>query len=179
MLASYRYLLSRKIADPSDRVLLVCMLNPSTADDTKNDPTILRVCRLAEQGGFGQLLVLNLLGIRATKPSDIWLHDDPLGVDNWQTWEQVLQDLVLGRDEIAVAWGRAPMNRSQRSRFDPILLEAADRLLSCPIPLMTWVKNLDGSPRHPLYIRTTQKLQPYDLGLSLGISNQGNAQNNE
>jgi hypothetical protein len=163
MLPSYRYLLSRKIAATSTRALLVCMLNPSTADDNHNDPTILRVCRLAEQGGFGRLLVLNLLGIRATKPSDIWLHDDPLGVDNWQTWDQVLQDLVPGLDGIAVAWGRAPVKYSQRSRFSPVLVEASNRLQSCPIPLTTWVQNLDGSPRHPLYISTAQELQPYDL----------------
>jgi hypothetical protein len=163
MLPSYRYQLSRQLTAPSERVLLVCMLNPSTADETQNDPTILRVCRLAEQGGFGQLLVLNLLAIRATKPADIWLHDDPLGVDNWQTWERVLQALMPEQDGIAVAWGRAPSQRSQRSRFIPVLVEAADRLQSYPIPLMTWVQNRDGSPRHPLYISAAHELQPYDL----------------
>jgi hypothetical protein len=164
MLPRYRYLLSRQVKATSSRVLLVCMLNPSTADETQNDPTILRVCRLAEQGGFGRLLVLNLLGIRATKPLDIWLHDDPLGVDNWQTWDRVLQELVPSRDGIAVAWGRAPIKRSQLLRFRGVLVEAADRLQRCPISLMTWVQNLDGSPRHPLYISMAQELQPYDLG---------------
>jgi hypothetical protein len=139
------------------------MLNPSTADEEKDDPTISRVCRLAENGGFSRLLVLNLLGIRATKPADIWFHEDPLGVDNWRTWDGVLKELIPDRDSISVAWGRAPRSRSQLLWFIPVLVEASRHLKVWPIPLMTWVQNRDGSPRHPLYIRLQTELQPYDL----------------
>ncbi len=163
MSSKYRYLLSRNTTSPSSRVLLVCMLNPSTADEEKDDPTISRVCRLAENGGFSQLLVLNLLGIRATKPADIWFHEDPLGVDNWRTWDGVLKELIPDRDSISVAWGRAPRSRNQLLRFIPVLVEASRHLKVWPIPLMTWVQNRDGSPRHPLYIRLQTELQPYDL----------------
>lgn len=159
----YRYQLSRDISILSNRVLLVCMLNPSTADEKKNDPTISRLCRLAENAGFGRLLVLNLLAIRATNPIDIWLHRDPLGADNWKTWDKVLEALVPGRDSISVAWGRAPTSRSQFSQFVPILVEASHRLKDWSAPLMTWVQNVDGSPRHPLYISVCAELKPYNL----------------
>ncbi len=160
---SYRYLLTRNITATSNRVLLVCMLNPSTADEEKNDPTISRVCRLAENGGYGRLLVLNLLGVRATNPMDIWSHENPQGIDNWKTWEYVLKDLVPERDNVCVAWGRAPVARNQLCQFIPALVEASFYLKVWTQPLMTWVKNADGSPRHPLYIKVHTKLQPYDL----------------
>ncbi|MBD2304218.1 DUF1643 domain-containing protein [Chroococcidiopsis sp. FACHB-1243] len=164
MNTSYRYLLSRDTAAPNSRILLVCMLNPSTADEEKNDPTISRVCRLAENEEYGRLLVLNLLAVRATNPSDIWVHENPLGVDNYQTWDKVLkEELIPERDSVCVAWGRTPKDRRHLLHFLPALVEASCRLKLWTGPLMTWVQNIDGSPRHPLYIRTQTKLQPYDL----------------
>lgn len=163
MIPNYRYRLSRNITSPSSRVLLVCMLNPSTADDQKDDQTISRVCCLAENGGFSRLLVLNLLGIRATKRADIWLHQDPVGVENWRTWDDVLKELNPDQDSISVAWGCAPRSRRQLLRFIPVLVEASRHLKVWQKPLMTWVKNRDGSPRHPLYIPAQTKLQHYDL----------------
>lgn len=159
----YRYLLSRTLGSSADRVLVVCMLNPSTADEEMDDPTIRRACRLAENNGFNQLLVLNLLGIRATKPSDIWLHNDPLGIDNWSTWDYILKQLRPDQDCISVAWGKAPAKKCHLLYFINILTEASRRLQDWPNLLMTWVQNLDGSPRHPLYISAKTKLQPYDL----------------
>ncbi|MEP0755206.1 DUF1643 domain-containing protein [Trichocoleus sp. Lan] len=140
------------------------MLNPSTADEEKNDPTILSVCRLAKNGGFGRLLVLNLLGVRATNPFDIWAYEDPLGVDNYRTWDRVLkEELIPGVDTISVAWGRAPKERRQLLHFIPALAEAYCRLKPWRKSVMTWVQNIDGSPRHPLYISGRTELQPYDL----------------
>jgi hypothetical protein len=163
MNSSFRYLLSRTTTAQSNSTLLVCMLNPSTADEEKNDPTISRICRLAENGGFSRLLVLNLFAIRATNPTDIWFHKDPIGVENWRTWDEVLQRLLPGEDSISVAWGRAPSSRSKLLQFFPALIEASNRLQQWPSLLTTWVRNLDGSPRHPLYINKNTKLQPYNL----------------
>jgi hypothetical protein len=163
MNSNYRYILARDIDQSSDSVLLVCMLNPSTADETINDPTISRLCRLAENGGFGRLLVLNLLGVRETQPIDIWRHEDPIGPDNWQMWDTVLQGLNPHRDSIALAWGRAPTVQHQLLRFIPALIQASHHLNAWSGSLMTWVRNLDGSPRHPLYIPAHTHLKPYDL----------------
>lgn len=167
MSSNYRYILSRNIAAISNRVLLVWMLNPSTADEEKNDPTISRVSRLAKNEGYGRLLVLNLLAVRATNPSDIWSHQDPFGEDNWQTWDNALKELNPNRDTISVAWGRAPKGRNQR-QFIHALVKASCCLKSWASPIMTWVENLDGSPRHPLYIGANTELQPYDLDSYVG-----------
>jgi hypothetical protein len=163
MTSEYRYILSRNISEISNRVLLVCMLNPSTADDKRNDPTISRLCYFAKNAGFSQLLVLNLLGVRATSPIDIWLHEDPVGIDNWKTWDDVLKELIPGKDSISLAWGRAPIARRHLQRFIPVLFEASLHLNFWREPFMTWVQNLDGSPRHPLYISSDTELKPYDL----------------
>lgn len=168
MSSSYRYLLSRDTAVPNSRILLVCMLNPSTADEEKNDPTISRVSRLAENAGYGRLLVLNLLAIRATKPSDIWSHQDSCGEGNWQAWDNALKELNSDRDTISVAWGCAPKSRSQLLLFIRALVKASCCLKSWASPIMTWVENLDGSPRHPLYIRANTELKPYNLDRYIG-----------
>ena len=66
--ALYRYLLWR-VWDSSLPVLLVIMLNPSTADHDKNDRTIETLIARARMTGHGGILVLNLFAWRATQPS--------------------------------------------------------------------------------------------------------------
>ena len=51
----YRYLLGRRIGDSPRRILFI-MLNPATADETQNDPTIRRCIGFAKQWEFGTCL---------------------------------------------------------------------------------------------------------------------------
>src|SRR2546428_13739139 len=55
------------------------MLNPSTADEVKLDPSCTRARVYAEQWGFGALIVTNLFGWRATDPDDMKAANDPVG----------------------------------------------------------------------------------------------------
>jgi hypothetical protein len=147
----------------SNRSLLIWMLNPSTADEEKNDPTISRVCRLAENEGYSRVLVVNLFAVRATRSSDLWLHQDPFGQDNWQTWENTLKEMNPDRDTVCVAWGRSPKGRNRLLQFISALVKASQCLKFWTGSIMTWRQNLDGSPRHPLYISYHTKLQSYNL----------------
>ena len=57
-----------------DEALPVCMfigLNPSTADETVDDPTIRRCINFAKEWGYGQLVMTNLFAFRATKPAEM------------------------------------------------------------------------------------------------------------
>lgn len=99
---------------------------------------------------------------------NIWSHEDPVGIDNWQTWDNTLKQLDPERDTISVAWGRAPKGRNQSLQFIHALVKASCCLKSWASPIMTWVENLDGSPRHPLYIRANTELQPYNLDSYVG-----------
>ncbi len=80
----YRYSLWRTW-DLSKPSCLFVMLNPSTADANRNDPTILRCIRYAEAWGFGELLVGNLFAYRATNKAVMKRQTNPVGPQNDET----------------------------------------------------------------------------------------------
>jgi hypothetical protein len=166
-LEGYRYMLSRQLSESSNKILTVCMLNPSTADETVDDPTIASVSRLAKNSGFGKIQVLNLFAIRATDPMDLWLHQFPTGRDNWKTWCKILQEMNPEQDVISLAWGRAPTTKSHTLKFIKNTQQAASYLKTWQGEVMTWIINKDGSPRHPLYIPGNTKLQSYNVNIYL------------
>ncbi|GGN46338.1 DUF1643 domain-containing protein [Streptomyces fuscichromogenes] len=76
----YRYLLVREWAAGKNAVFI--LLNPSTADATKDDNTSGRCISYARAWGCGSLLIVNLYAWRATNPRDLAAADDPVGPDN-------------------------------------------------------------------------------------------------
>jgi hypothetical protein len=76
----YRYELHRKW-DNGDRVVFVG-LNPSTADDSVNDPTVRRCISIAKDLGFGSLSLINLFAARSTDPKALRDFADPIGIGN-------------------------------------------------------------------------------------------------
>jgi hypothetical protein len=83
---NYRYVLWRSwpnLFDAADKGYAMFVgLNPSTADETENDPTIRRCIRFAQDWGYSGLCMTNLFAFRATEPKDMLLHPDPVGQDN-------------------------------------------------------------------------------------------------
>src|SRR5437660_2624361 len=77
----WRYLLWRRwdAARPSANFL---MLNPSTADEYRLDPSCTRARRYAERWGYGALIVTNLFGWRATDPDEMKAAREPVGRAN-------------------------------------------------------------------------------------------------
>ncbi|TMH62992.1 MAG: DUF1643 domain-containing protein, partial [Betaproteobacteria bacterium] len=77
----WRYLLWRRwdAARPAANFL---MLNPSTADEFKLDPSCTRARRYAERWGYGALIVTNVFGWRATDPQALKEIADPVGRGN-------------------------------------------------------------------------------------------------
>jgi hypothetical protein len=66
----YRYTLSRDWDQDLPCVYWI-MLNPSTADATKDDPTIRRCINYSKDWGFGGAAILNLFAYRATQVKDL------------------------------------------------------------------------------------------------------------
>ena len=66
----YRYALWR-IWDENKPLVMIIGLNPSTADEISNDPTITRCKSFARACGYGGVLVANLFGFRATSPNEL------------------------------------------------------------------------------------------------------------
>ena len=74
----YRYLLTR-VWNPEGRRALFVMLNPSTATEYQNDPTVERCERRARTLGFGAFRVTNIFAYRATDPKVMRAQGDPVG----------------------------------------------------------------------------------------------------
>ena len=89
-------------------------LNPSTADETLNDPTIRRCIGYAKSWGYRSLCMTNLFAFRATDPKVMKQQDDPVGPDN----NKHLLKCAKGAGVIVAAWGLhgAFMDRGQQVR---------------------------------------------------------------
>lgn len=121
------------------KYLMVIGLNPSIADETRDDQTIRRCIDFAKRWGFGALCMTNLFAWRDTKPAGMKRADDPVGPDN----DHWLFEMSIRSGMILAAWGAHGAHLGRASTVKKLL---ADRTIRC-LKL-----NDDGSPGHPLYI---------------------------
>lgn len=133
----YRYVLWREWSAPGSPYALFVGLNPSTADETQDDPTIRRCRGFARAWGLDALCMVNLFAWRATDPKGMLAAKDPIGPEN-DRWLAVLSREA----EITIAaWG-AHGDHLHRAR--------------CVLPILTAPHclglTLGGQPRHPLYL---------------------------
>lgn len=83
----HRFHLEREWIGAERKTLNWIMLNPSTADERFDDPTIRKCCGFAKRWGFTRITVTNLFAFRATDPKDMlaMLRTDParaMGANN-------------------------------------------------------------------------------------------------
>ena len=142
----YRYRLWRRWA-PGRQVLFV-MLNPSTADETTNDPTIRRCAGFARSWGFASLAVVNLFALRATDPARLRAARDPVGCDN----DRHIAAAAAAAHAVVVAWG---MHGDLHARDRDVLALLAQHRPRC-LGLTR-----DGHPRHPLYLPARTRSRPF------------------
>lgn len=142
----YRYTLGRRWG--TAKTLVVIGLNPSTADENEDDPTIRRCMGFAKRDGYNALLMLNLFAFRATDPRSMMSATDPVGPLN----NKILRERTLGRD-VLVAWGALGSHRG-RDREVMGMLEDARRVLCLGVTKA-------GQPKHPLYLRADTPLAVY------------------
>jgi hypothetical protein len=143
---TWRYSLTRDVAPlTGDGTVAFIGLNPSTADETTDDPTIRRCIDFARRWGYARLTMINLYAFRATDPRDLRAASDPVGPDN----DCTIAKVVGGVDLVVVAWGvHADSERAAR-----VLA-----LIGAPHCLGT---TKAGAPRHPLYVRATTRPQAF------------------
>ncbi|TWB20069.1 hypothetical protein FBZ99_101860 [Rhizobium sp. ERR 1071] len=100
----YRYLLLRHW-DAYCYALPVCMLNPSTADDQNDDPTIRELIHFAKLWGYGGLHIVNLCAFRASHPADMQAASDPVGPENNRYLREALDYARFHDTPMLAAWG--------------------------------------------------------------------------
>lgn len=151
----YRYVLGREFSSGpivgtvgdvmrtviDSRFIVWAMLNPSTADHEKLDPTLKRCEAFSRRWGYAGFYVVNLYAFRATEPTDMPMLDRrpssrAIGPDN----DVSIRFWTENRD-VVVGWGNH--GAAQRVREVAAALSRAARVDCLAV-------NDDGSPRHPL-----------------------------
>lgn len=135
----YRYRLWRRWRPAAPRLAFI-LLNPSTADETRDDPTIRRCIGYAHRWGFGAVEILNLFALRSTDPAALRGSAAPIGPGN----DRVIRTVARQVDRVVVAWGNhgVLLNRAAT------VLAALSRYGVRPLCLAVTAQ---GQPRHPLY----------------------------
>lgn len=145
----WRYLLWRRW-DAARPAVNFLMLNPSTADELKLDPTCARARGYAERWGYGALIVTNIFAWRATDPAQMRAAPDPVGSGNDRAIVRAAREAEL----VVCAWGNHGAH-AERSR--------AVRTLLATVRMNLHALRLNGSgePAHPLYLPAALKPLPW------------------
>ena len=136
----HRYLLTR-IWDRDRPALVICMLNPSTADARKDDPTIKRCVHFAKAWGYGGIMVINLHSFRSPHPAELRKAEIPT---RDSTTERVWREAIAYADQqsepVLVAWG----GNATQDDVEPVL-----KVLGSTTAICLGV-TASGQPKHPL-----------------------------
>lgn len=123
-------------------------LNPSTADETKNDPTIRRCIGFAARWGYNGLCMANLFAFRSTDPRNMKACENPIGHEN----DRWISAYGCGAGIIIAAWG---VNGGFMGRDEDVLKLVDGSKLKC----LRLTKG--GFPEHPLYVPRNTEPQKF------------------
>jgi hypothetical protein len=157
----FRYTLWRNL-DPAEMFPVVTPqsgyiqfigLNPSTADEKKNDRTISKLMGFATKWGFSKMLMTNLFAYRATDPAIMKKHPlskQPIGTDNYR---HVVENAKKAA-RVVCCWGNDGQHLNQGG-----VMRAA--LAAAGVSLQCFKVTNIGEPQHPLYLKNSTELIPY------------------
>lgn len=141
----YRYSLWRIWDTDLPRVMFIG-LNPSTANETDDDPTIKSVTRIAKSNGYGGFYMMNCFPLVSTDPKGLYGCDHSVYNEEW------LKETASKCKDVVFAWGN----------FEVVQKLGVDYILSKLFPHAKVLgHNKNGSPKHPLYCKSNTILIPY------------------
>ena len=152
----YRYSLLRKFGDTMVRPAVFIMLNPSTADAHKNDPTITRCIGFAHAWGCDHLLAVNMFAFRSTDPVGLELNPVPVGPDNNEVIRVAIRHATEHGRPVVCAWSNHGTLYRRDGEVRRIFMEEGAQMHALQI-------NGSGQPAHPLYLKKTLTPKPFDL----------------
>lgn len=157
LFGDYRFLLWRRwahahpVAGVAGGTLLFVMLNPSTADASEDDRTLLKCIKFAQREGFGAVRIVNLFALRTPNPKDLakdWQKAREHEADNLSVIEREAGSTA----QIVVAWGQTPVHGMDQKVL---------RLLRKYNDVYCLGRNDNQTPKHPLYLKETTPLELY------------------
>ncbi len=148
----WRYLLWRRW-DEARPLANFLMLNPSTADEVKLDPSCTRARNYAERWGYGGLVVTNLFGWRATDPAEMKAAKEPVGRGNDEAILRAARECAI----VVCAWGNHGAHRSRAAQVLSLLNSHDVKLRYLR------VNEGSGHPAHPLYLPGSLQPQVWRL----------------
>jgi len=145
---NYRFILWRFWSD-APRMLFIG-LNPSTANELNDDPTVRRLCGFAQSLGYGGLYACNLYSQITPYPKELLPETRNHGANTpaIQMAEKLSVLTVCG-------WGDGIKNIPEGD----LRAKAVFDLLSSP---MCWGLTASGNPRHPLYLKSEAELVEFN-----------------
>lgn len=147
----YRYALTRQWGG-GGRLLFV-LLNPSTATEAQNDPTVERCERRARALGYGAFRVTNIFALRETNPHKMRAAPRPIGPEN----DATLLHAVAWADTIVAGWGAHGAHMDRGAQVAALLGQSGRAVHHLGLTKA-------GHPRHPLYIAYHQQPQLWLAG---------------
>lgn len=116
-------------------------LNPSTADETKDDPTLRKCIGFAKRWGYGAMCMTNLFAFRATDPREMKRQLEPVGGENEPHIRRIAKEAGL----VVAAWGVHGTHGNMDMNLKRWMAE-----MEIPLKCLRLTKH--GHPEHPLYV---------------------------
>ena len=142
----YRYRLVDSQAGPGSGTCMFLMLNPSTADEVRSDPTVTRCKGFTALWGYKRLIVANIFAYRSTDPKALKLVTDPVGPLN----DEHIVAAAHESERVVLAWGRHGALLNRGGAVVKLLRDEGLENKTCYLKLTK-----DGHPGHPLYIASS------------------------
>ena len=137
----YRYVLSRTWDKKLEKILFIG-LNPSTATELKNDPTVTRMIGYAKKWNFGSISVCNAFAFRTTFPEELKKVEEPVGKEN----DKLIAEESKKAKMVIAAWGNHGQFLGRSKEVLKLLNETYHLGLT-----------KQGEPKHPLYLKADLK----------------------
>ena len=144
----HRFLLWR-FWDGKPRMLFIG-LNPSTANELEDDPTVRRLCGFAQEWGYGGLFACNLFSQVTPHPEELL----PETRNHGANMPAILMAVNLV-ELVVCGWGdgiKSVPDGEGRARDVYVLLDSP----KC------WGLTASGNPKHPLYLPGDTELEEFE-----------------
>lgn len=150
----HRFLLWRIWRPEPEKLLGFIMLNPSSADETRDDPTTVRNCERARRLGYAGVVQANLYSFRTPSPAKLKAEGYPGSARLCANRDAVMRMFEKCQD-VVLAWGA---HAEPNEAFH--IVELIERATARP-RLWHLGRLKNGQPRHPLHTAYATPLQEW------------------